>query len=238
MESVKNKGTYFDKVVESIKGLGRGWTRFEVVYASLLIIAQLVVFVVYPENPWSMVAGIAGTLSVIYAAKGNMGTYTFGIVQTGLTMFIGAGYRLWAEMIENIFYFVSQFVGIYTWNKNLKVDEESNVKTVQTLKFKLWWWIPLILVLGVATYFGAQISMQFNGTQPYLDVLTLVIAIVAQLLMTFRFREQWILWMGLNVISIYQYITLQDWSLSIMYLGFIVNTVYGWKKWTEEAKEI
>ena len=75
-----------------------------------------------------------------------------------------------------------------------------------------------------------------NGTQPYIDALTLVIAIVAQIIMLARYREQWTFWFVLNIVSIYQWVTLGNWSMVALYVAFIINNAYGYVEWSKGAK--
>ena len=56
--------------------------------------------------------------------------------------------------------------------------------------------------------------------------------------MVYRFREQWLLWAVLNIVSIYQWIALNNMSLVAMYLAFLINTIYGYVNWSKQQKEI
>ena len=144
-------------------------------------------------------------------------------------MVLGFNAGLIGEPWENVFYFVTQFWGIYEWKKNI-IKEKSVVKT-RKLTIKQW----LMLIIGiivVTMVFGSNFDY-FKGTQPYLDALTLVLAIFAQMLMVYRFREQWLLWGILNIASIYQWFTIGDMSLVALYVALLINTVYGYVTWSK-----
>ena len=81
---------------------------------------------------------------------------------------------------------------------------------------------------------------------PILDSSTEVLQIIGQILMTLAYSQQWIFWILTNVITISMWIlvimndkTTITWVLPIifMWFGFLVNSFYGYYKWTEDAKE-
>ena len=214
--------------------LFNGWSKRESIYAWTLILLQIIFFIIYPDSLWGFIAGLTGTISVILCAKGKISNYFFGFIQTGVTMFLGFQAFLIGETMENVFYFVSQFFGIKEWKNNL--NKETNI--VKTRKFNFMQWVYTLAGLCIATFAIGSVFLKFNGTQPFIDSFTLVLALVAQTLMVYRFREQWILWATLNIVSIYQWIILNNMSLVAMYIAFLINTIYGFINWSKEQKEL
>lgn len=210
-----------------------GWTVAEQVYAWTLISLQIIFYVIYPDSLWGFVAGTTGTICVLLVAKGKISSYFFGFIQTGVTMVLGFQAFLLGETMENVFYFVSQFLGIKEWKNNLNED----TRIVKTRKFTVGQWMLTISTTAAFTALLGYTFKQFNGTQPFIDAFTLVLALVAQMLMVYRFREQWLLWAVLNIVSIYQWITLGNMSLVAMYLAFLINTGYGFVNWSKQQKE-
>lgn len=214
------------------KELFGGWSRAEAIYAWFLIGIQVAFYIVYPESPWGFIAGVAGTICVLLVAKGKISNYFFGFIQTGIMMVLGFQAGLIGETGENIFYFVSQFLGIKEWKKNM--NEETDL--ILTRKFNLKNWIVTISVVTTITLLLGYLFDTMSGTQPYLDSFTLVLALVAQMLMVYRFREQWILWFLLNIVSLYQWFTLGNMSLFSLYLAFTINNLYGFINYTKLEK--
>ena len=81
-------------------------------------------------------------------------------------------------------------------------------------KFKLWQWLVAAGVVILSTfllgYFG-------QSTLPYLDAMTVALAVIAQLLMVWRYREQWACWILIDVVSLVMFIVLGNWSMVAMY---------------------
>lgn len=223
--------TYIEKIKHELFG---GWSRNEAVYAWSLILLQIGFYVIYPDSFWGFIAGVTGTICVLFVAKGKISNYFFGFIQTGIMMVLGFRVGLIGETGENIFYFVSQFWGIKKWKDNM--DDETDL--VLTRKFHLGQWLLTIAVIAGATLALGGVFNNFNGTQPFIDALTLVVALVAQVLMVLRFREQWVLWGLLNIVSLYQWFTLGNMSLVALYIAFLVNTIYGYVNWSKQQKEL
>lgn len=236
----KEQGTEFDfKSVKGwieflkwmIKDMFTGWGKYERWYAIGLISLQIGFYILYPDSLLGFITGVSGTACVLLVAKRKLSNYFFGFIQTGIALILGFQAGLIGETGENIFYFVSQLLGIKEWDKNKDEDDE-----VITKKFNIKQWIITITIITLLTLVLGTIFDNFSGTQPYIDALTLVIALVAQTLMVYRFREQWLLWGILNIVSLYQWVTLGNMSLVAMYIAFFINTVYGYINWSKEVQ--
>ena len=82
-----------------------------------------------------LISSLSGMLCVVLVAKGKIGNYYFGIIQTILYAYISYTYSLYGEaMLNAIFYLPLQFVGVYLWKKNKTqkstVGEEVAVKKI------------------------------------------------------------------------------------------------------------
>jgi len=81
---------------------------------------------------------------------------------------------------------------------------------------------------------------------PILDSSTEVLQIIGQILMTLAYSQQWLFWILTNIITIGMWLlvilndkTTISWVLPIifMWIGFLINSFYGYYKWTIDAKE-
>ena len=83
---------------------------------------------------------------------------------------------------------------------------------------------------------GVGMQKNLAGTQPYIDAFALVTAFVAQIIMLARYREQWTFWFILNVVSLYQWITLRNMSMAALYVAFLINNAYGYYQWSKGSQ--
>lgn len=221
-------------MLNSIKrDIFQGWSLKSGLYAIALIAFQIIFYVIYPENPFSFIAGVSGIAAVVLTAQRKAGSYYFGLIQTAILLVVGFEAGLIGETGENLFYFITQFVGMREWKKHLVTEDA----IVETRKLSVTQWIITVLSIVVLTVIVGSIFASLNGTQPFIDSLTLIIAFVGQFLMVKRYREQWTFWGVLNVVSLYQWFTLGNMSLVALYIGFLINTVYGYVKWNQGVKQ-
>ena len=214
-----------------------GWTTKEAIYAWSLILLQVITFIWNPDSPAGFIAGLTGTICVILVAKRKLSNYAFGLIQTVVGIYLGLQFRLWGESAESLFYLIAQFIGFWTWKNHMVAgDVQEDIEQVETRKFRLYDWGISIGAITVGTVVLGYLFENMNGTQPYIDALTLVTAIVAQIIMLARYREQWTFWFVLNIVSIYQWVTLGNWSMVALYVAFIINNAYGYIEWTKETK--
>ena len=61
-----------------------------------------------------------------------------------------------------------------------------------------------------------------------------MITVAGQLLMILRYREQWILWIALNILSIALWA--DNPSMYLMFGAYLLNSVYGFYNWSRLQK--
>jgi nicotinamide mononucleotide transporter len=79
---------------------------------------------------------------------------------------------------------------------------------------------------------------------PFLDSATEVTQVLAQLFMVLAFAEQWILWIITNIITIIMWFVVIvadpssiSWALPtlMMWIAYLINSIYGWIMWRRGA---
>ena len=75
-----------------------------------------------------------------------------------------------------------------------------------------------------------------GSNQAYLDAATNVMAIFAQIMMVRRYREQWVWWVVIDVLNIWMWGVVGNWSMVAMYIAWTANCIYGWANWTKLNK--
>ena len=95
-------------------------------------------------------------------------------------------------------------------------------------------WGLLLVSLAVSTFLFAQALRAAGGSSTNLDGLTTMITVAGQLLMILRYREQWILWIALNILSIVLWA--ENPSMYLMFGAYLLNSVYGFYNWSRLQK--
>lgn len=210
-------------------------STFDWAYMLSMLVLQIIVFMVCPESPLSIVAGVAGVISVVLCAKGKFSFYFIGFIQTISYLILAWNARFYGEVIENLWYFVTMIWGIFVWKDNLSVDEDGG-QQVDSLKFTPSQWIVSIAGTVVATLIMGFLLSKVGSAQAYTDAATNVMAIFAQILMVKRYREQWLWWLIIDVFCIKLWWVAGNWSMVAMYIAWTINCVYGWVNWSKGVK--
>lgn len=212
-----------------------GYTKFEKIYLLSMILLQIIVFIIMPDTPLSIIAGIAGVISVVLCAKGKISFYFVGFIQTGIYLVLSMQVKFYGEVIENIFYLVTMVWGIFVWKRNLAKEPEGG-QVIKAKVFKWWHWVCGLLITAVSTFAIGFLLTKIGSQQAYLDAATNVLAVIAQLLMIKGYREQWIWWLAINIICVIMWFSVGNYSMVAMYIAWIINCIYGWVNYTKLNK--
>lgn len=187
-----------------------------------------------PDTPWSLISGLLGICSVVLSAQGNILTFVFGFGQVATYTYLCVREQFYAEIALNIYYFLTMIYGVYVWKKRLQTDSSLQIQTRQ-LRGKS---VPLLLlsVTAFSVLVGWFLQVYTDDPQPYLDAFTTVPALVAQILMILAYREQWYIWMMVDVLALVMWLRAGNYCMAAQYFFWCANCVYGYVQWTRCAE--
>lgn len=212
-----------------------GYSWYERWFLLAMVALQVIVFCITPDTWVNIVAGVAGVISVVLFAKGKLSAYFIGFVQTFTYLYLAWENRFYGEVLENLFYFVTMVWGIFVWKKNM-VQNEDGSSDVAAKKFTAAQWAVSCILTVIATVIMGKVLDYFGSAQAYTDAATNVMAIIAQLLMVWRYREQWIWWLFIDLLCIKLWFVAGNWSMVAMYVAWTINCLYGWYNWSKLNK--
>lgn len=210
-----------------------GRNTFDWVFLCMGLSVQVVVFLLEPQEPVAIVSGMAGIISVILCSQGKISTFFFGFIQISTYLYLCLCQHLYAEVGMNIFYFLSQIYGIYVWIRRYRTPQKQEqrlaARKMSPLLFIVIFGISLIASVAV----GYLLAHYTNDSQPYLDAFTTVPAIFAQVMLVMAYREQYIIWFTIDILSIVMWYRAGNLCLTMQYAFWCINCLYGFKRWTE-----
>lgn len=212
-----------------------GYTLFEKLFLVSMLMLQIIVYVFTPDTVIGIISGISGVISVVLCAKGKISFYFVGFVQTISYLYLAWTNSFYGEVIENVFYLVTMIWGIFIWKKNMTKNADGT-SDVRAKKFNWWKWLTSIVGTIALTVLVGMWLDSIGSNQAYLDAATNVMAIFAQLLMIWRYREQWIWWIVIDLICIVMWFNVGNWTMVAMYIAWTINAVYGWYNWSKLNK--
>lgn len=219
-------------MVNSIVNKFGKWIGVEGTFASWFVVlgifTQLLTGYIMNDTALAVCSGIAGVVSVVLCSQKKLSFYFWGILQLVTILIISYQTNLPGKVIENAFYLLTMLVGFLLWDRN-KTKDEVKTETMGFSDYAILAIFTPLLIFGVATF-----VVDANSEQPFLDTLTTVIGIIAQIMLIFRFREQWILWFILDVLCIALWAIDGNWCLMVQYIFWTINCIYGYYCWKYE----
>lgn len=219
----------------------QSWKPFELIWLGTFIALSVVLTVLFHDSLLGFSAFLFGVICVVLTAKGNVWSYVFGYVNTVLYAYIAYRNGLYGEMGLNLFFFLpSGILGFILWKRNIR-------KAGQLIMRKLTWRGNLltaaicIISIGVMGY---GLSLIQGQNTPYIDATTNVLSIVATILTLLRYREQWLLYITLNLFTILMWvIRLLHGSpdgilMIVMWSAYLINACYGFYNWSKGVKAL
>ena len=221
VNSIINKfGNYF-----GVEGTFASW------FVTIGVLTQLITCYIMNDTALAVCSGIAGVISVVLCSQKKYAFYFWGILQLITILIISWQTDLYGKVLENFFYLITMFIGMNIWKKNSTANE-TETRSMQIVDYIIFATMFLPLSLGISY----TIVNCYNPEQIGLDTITTTIGILAQLMLVLRFREQWVLWFILDVLCIILWAKDGNYCLSMQYVFWTINCVYGYLCWKSGQK--
>jgi len=123
-------------------------------------------------------------------------------------------------------------MGVYGWWKWLRGGEKNAPLQVSRISKRNW--IALLVLIPSGTWIIRQLLLAVNGSAPFLDALTTVLCLAAQYLLCRKKLENWYLWILADIIYVPLYLSKKLPLTALLYAGFIILCILGYKRWRKE----
>ncbi|HHR5881696.1 TPA: nicotinamide riboside transporter PnuC [Providencia alcalifaciens] len=213
---------------------------------------------IYDLSYIEAVGTIAGLLCILLASFEKTINYLFGLINVTLFAVIFFQIQLYANLLLQVFFFGANIYGWYAWSRvsnsqetELKIRWLSLPKALTTLVISVLAIVFLSFNIDVvfgrlATWavellnlFGANLTLPTLDPDafPFWDSTMTVLSVVAMILMTRKYVENWLLWVVINVISIVIFFIQGVYAMSLEYLILLGIALNGSWLWIKSAKE-
>ncbi|HFI0214556.1 TPA: nicotinamide riboside transporter PnuC [Streptococcus suis] len=223
-----------------MKELFSDWKPFEVGYVAILILLQIFAYIIAPDSIIGMISGITGVLCLVYGMKGRKITFLFGIIQCLAMTYIAFISQAYGSFAMNIIYVISQPIGWFMWGQDeaIRSFTKKQRKTIFIGAFFAW-------------LIGWAVLAMLQGQLPYFDSINLVVSLIAQTLYIFKYRENWSLWIIVNIANVLYWIILTvqfmigqteigtlggNLSQVALQTALLFNSIYATKVWSEDKQ--
>ncbi|AXH70922.1 nicotinamide riboside transporter [Vibrio phage BONAISHI] len=204
----------------------------------VVLMAIMSCAMIYWESAWlEWLSSLTGVMCVFLVARRKLSNYFWGIINVTTYTYIAYNAKYFGDtMLFGLFYTPIQFIGAYLWSKHMFGE---NVISRKIESFRA------LFMLGIgATFitFGyAMLLESIGGNLPAVDAFTTVGSVLATFFMVYGYREQWLVWIAINLSSIYMWanVYMEDGTgvgMLAMWSVYLINSTYGTYIWFKGSK--
>jgi nicotinamide mononucleotide transporter len=176
--------------------------------------------------------GVAtGLLCVLLAALNKIWNWPIAIVSVVLYMYVFHEKKLFADMGLQVYFFVMNIYGWYYWSKKPVSEEKAPVSLITMREI-----IYSIIATVVFTVFLGSVLRYTSASYPYLDSFCAAGSLVAQVFLSRKVLENWLIWIFVDIIYVGIYIFKQLDATAIMYAVYVGIAIWGYYDWRREYR--
>lgn len=216
----------------------KNWTLFEKSWLAIFTLVAIGLSYTWGDTLFSFSVFITGVICVVLVARGSIWNYSYGLYNSAGYAWLSYQNGLFGEVMLNAGYFIpAQLVGIFMWKRNLAKGSTIIMKKMTILNTSL-----CLSVSAIVTYLYGLILYSIPGQNtPFFDSCSTTLSVIAMILMILRYREQWILWIIVDIVSVAMWAYRLNSGVEgapamlVMWSAFLINACYGWYKWNKLA---
>ena len=179
-----------------------------------------------------IIASISGFLCVFLIIKRNIWCWFFGFIQVTLFTYVFFESKLYSNAGLHVIYMFLQVYGWWNWrhhqdNEHDLIVEDSNPTFM------------MYILAGAASatlLLGYIMQNYTDANLAYLDAFIACTSLIAQVLLTRRYWFNWVLWICVNVVSIYVYFQQGLYPTVLLYCCFLVMCMFGIAEWLKKYR--
>lgn len=217
----------------------RGWNLYEMAWLGLFSGIAILLTIIMKDTLFGFTVFLTGVFCVVLAAKGSLMSYVFGMYNTLGYAYLAYVNGLFGEVMLNLLFFVPMnVIGYLMWRKH-RPEGKLIMRQMDHRS------LLLVMLACVAGSLALGYTLSFIPAQnsPYIDAITTVLSVAATFLMVRRFKEQWMVYIVLNMFTVLLWvIRMLDGSpdgvlMIVMWSAYLINAMYGYYTWNKGAKE-
>lgn len=199
---------------------------------------------------------LAGLLCIWLASREKIINYLFGLINVTLFAIIFFQIQLYASLLLQLFFFAANLYGWYAWSRQEGEQAALQIRWLPRKK-AIGWGVGSLLAIVLMTLWIdavfafltelAVVLMQALGLQvampelqpdafPFWDSTMMVLSIVAMILMTRKYVENWLLWVVIDVISVWIFARQGVYAMALEYVILTLIALNGSWLWIKSAR--
>lgn len=182
-------------------------------------------------NPVELLAAALGLANIVLLARRNIWNYPFAIAMVILYAGIFLRTKLYSDALLQIFFLIVNIYGWIVWARS-KADTGIVAARAMPDRQRMIWALGGAIGIGL---WGAAMARFTDAALPWWDASIAITSVVAQILLSRRYWENWLLWIAVDIVSIGVYAAKGLRATVLLYLIFLAVSVWGYAGWRRSA---
>ncbi len=230
--------------------LWRYYSLYEKIWLISICSAGILLGILFPDDPMSptwlrvveIIAIVGGCSCELLLSKQSKWAFivSFVLYDTTQTIVYFFNGLYISALFEIIFWIPMLFISFACWDKQ-RDKKDQNLTKVKQFNYKkelLIFIICLVVSVGVgAAFTGIGFIAEGLSDWWYLDALANTFSVCNGLFLLFRYKEQWIPWIGVALIEAVLWILSGQFIMLVLSLGYLMNSTYGFIRWSIYIKK-
>jgi nicotinamide mononucleotide transporter len=174
------------------------------------------------------VAGVVlGVAYVLLAIRENPWCWPLGIGNAALFLVVFFEARIYSNALLQALYVVVSFYGWYLWRHGGKGHGRLAVSRTPVR------WLVLLAAAAVLASVGLGLFLRHrtDAALPFPDAATTAFSLAAQWMATRKWLENWLVWIGVDVVYVAMYASQRLYPTAGLYAAFLVLAALGYREW-------
>ncbi len=179
---------------------------------------------------------ILGLIYILLEYKASIALWIVGIIMPALDIYLYYSHGLYGDAGMAVYYTVAAVYGYVVWKFGKKKNQKEGMQMPIT-HFRRKLIIPTTIFFVVAMAATYYVLTNFtDSTVPLLDSFTNALSFVGLWALARKYIEQWLVWIIVDAVSCYLYISKGIPFKAGLYGLYVVIAVLGYMKWKKMMK--
>lgn len=187
----------------------------------------------FKQTTWlEWIGAITGVYCVYLAAKQSIWNWPVAIISVVAYTIVFYKSMLYGDAALQIYFLGTSVYGWYFWLKKKERDD----KPVTSLNAREYI-IAIVITLIFSVLIGVFLKKFTPTNVPYIDGFCTAVSFVAQILMTRKVLQNWVLWIFVDICYVPLYIYKNLYVTAILYIILLILACLGHIDWQKEYRK-
>jgi nicotinamide mononucleotide transporter len=197
-----------------------------------LMIGMLLIAFYTSSSALEIAATMTGLLSVWLTARENIWCWPVSLINVVCFFFMFFEAKLYADMTLQIVFLLLSVQGWIVW---LTKRGQGKVRPTRRANLILLAGLGILLIVVTAGW-GYVLTRFTDASIPYVDAFIATLSVVAQILLSNKMLENWLIWIAVDILSIGMYTYKGLYTVAFLYMIFLAIATSGYFSWKKEYR--